>query len=70
MDMKLKAVYFHNASPTGLPYRKALVYEQDVSWFLEKGAVEEQPTKAPPEKPQVVVGKAKPSAKPKAKAKS
>ena len=42
--MRLKAVYFKDASPTGLPYRKAMVYEQDVPWFLAKGAVEEQPT--------------------------
>ena len=57
--MRLKAVYFKDASPTGLPYRKAMVYEEDVPWFVEKGAVLEQPTEADLEedKPKTVVKK-------------
>lgn len=42
--MKLKAVYFHGRSETGLPYRKALVYESDVPFFEEMGAGLQQPT--------------------------
>ena len=58
----LKAVYF--PGPSGfdnLPYRKALVYKEDVPFFLEMGATLEQPEEyfESPEPITVVVKEAK-----------
>jgi len=53
--MRLVAVYFPGLSDTGLPYRKAMVYEEDKAWFLSKGAVEEQPTEVAKEVAKKVV---------------
>lgn len=41
--MRLVAVYFPGQSDTGLPYHKAMVYVEDKQYFLNMGAVEEQP---------------------------
>ena len=41
--MRLKALYFPGKSDTGLPYRKALVYIEDVPYFADLGGTTEQP---------------------------
>ena len=41
--MGLKPVYFKESSGTGLPYIKAIVYEEDIPFFIGKGAIENQP---------------------------
>lgn len=39
--MKLVPVFFEGPSGTGLPYRKAMVYEEDLEFFIGKGASRE-----------------------------